>query len=941
VEQYDSLNPGFVERQIGLAQGYGIDGFLSNTGGAGNLTLQLETAIAAAEGKPQPFRLAALYDWYYRLPAFFLMQEKPDYTMAADLLYYTNSYGSGSRWLRYGSRPVVTAPFLSNLIAPEKWKRVGEIAANPSLSSFDGTLDPGTIQPGFGNRIAFQFARAEKPATGDPRYLSVAFDYLAFLDRNLKEIARLDIGTVAARPHLLTGWSVDEIMGQGDTMVWAEGTQRQASLEVEIPPEARFCTLRCLSFPSDNSVTMKINEGASFSFVVPTTSAGTYTFRIGSGEAPDSTERPFALFLDTKGLESYFEGYMSYIPYSTDTGCMVSDPSPVIRTVQSGYDDRKIRYPGSYVDREDGAFYRRQWESVLAAKPDVVTITSWNEWAEGTNIEPTVEFGYKYLELTLTYALIHRGDLAVSVSPSSIDLTVTRYRLNLNGESDIRFHSAGSATLVFKNLPPDLLSRCVVYRNGQPFQSISVNLAEGTLTLQAAAGGGDFRLAFPNQPATRLFIPFYQEDPGSFMGLAVSNYSLHSAQLQFVAGGGNGKALEFPSNPRTLPLAPDNQLAMLGYQIFGGDGMSARSGWLELTSDNAGVASFFLFGSGNQMDGSVALAAQTKRMYFTRVYEGRGALRGQDATTLLSLANPNYSPIAVRMSYFSPAQGSTSSLEVTRTIPSRGYILESAASLFGFTGTVDGGYITAEVIEGDGAVGFELIRLPERDTIIGLNAAVPEVATELYSAQLAHGAGWFTAIKLVNSSTQARTATFTAVNNEGQVFAGPVSYQLPAGVVLEQDIARVFGWAAGTTALGTLRIQADGTGVLGDVIFGDAASLAYAAALPLQARTFTEAVFSQVANGAGYYTGLALHNPGTQAADITIEVFSSDGKKTGEGLQSMSGGARLAMLLTQLVPSTEGQMGGYVRIRSDRELIAQALFGNAQSLSAVPPAVVR
>jgi hypothetical protein len=55
----------------------------------------------------------------------------------------------------------------------------------------------------------------------------------------------------------------------------------------------------------------------------------------------------------------------------------------------------------------------------------------------------------------------------------------------------------------------------------------------------------------------------------------------------------------------------------------------------------------------------------------------------------------------------------------------------------------------------------------------------------------------------------------------------------------------------------------------------------------------------------------------------------------------MSGGARLAMLLTQLVPSTEGQMGGYVRIRSDRELIAQALFGNAQSLSAVPPAVVR
>ena len=54
------------------------------------------------------------------------------------------------------------------------------------------------------------------------------------------------------------------------------------------------------------------------------------------------------------------------------------------------YDDRPVRQPGTVIwDR--GAKYRRQWKEATLFQPTpcFVLITSWNEWHEGTSIEPT------------------------------------------------------------------------------------------------------------------------------------------------------------------------------------------------------------------------------------------------------------------------------------------------------------------------------------------------------------------------------------------------------------------------------------------------------------------------------------------------------------------------------------------------------------------------
>jgi len=69
--------------------------------------------------------------------------------------------------------------------------------------------------------------------------------------------------------------------------------------------------------------------------------------------------------------------------------------------VAPGYDDTRVR-PWNSVNtrpRKQGAYYDRLWSQALAADPDCIGITSFNEWHEGTQIEPACPLtvpGYTY-----------------------------------------------------------------------------------------------------------------------------------------------------------------------------------------------------------------------------------------------------------------------------------------------------------------------------------------------------------------------------------------------------------------------------------------------------------------------------------------------------------------------------------------------------------------
>lgn len=67
-----------------------------------------------------------------------------------------------------------------------------------------------------------------------------------------------------------------------------------------------------------------------------------------------------------------------------------ADPDIVVGSVAPGYDDTLVRNPGTVQERgAHGERYTSTWEAALAADPDWVAITSWNEWFEGSSVEPS------------------------------------------------------------------------------------------------------------------------------------------------------------------------------------------------------------------------------------------------------------------------------------------------------------------------------------------------------------------------------------------------------------------------------------------------------------------------------------------------------------------------------------------------------------------------
>lgn len=85
-----------------------------------------------------------------------------------------------------------------------------------------------------------------------------------------------------------------------------------------------------------------------------------------------------------------------------------------VETVLPGYDDRRVddgtgRLEGKATDRRGGELYSALWDQAIQDGPDWVLVNSFNQWHNGTEIEPSVEMGDGYLALTQRFAARFKG----------------------------------------------------------------------------------------------------------------------------------------------------------------------------------------------------------------------------------------------------------------------------------------------------------------------------------------------------------------------------------------------------------------------------------------------------------------------------------------------------------------------------------------------------
>jgi hypothetical protein len=94
-----------------------------------------------------------------------------------------------------------------------------------------------------------------------------------------------------------------------------------------------------------------------------------------------------------------------------------------VASVCPGYDDRLLTARSQHlvVDRMGGSVYENQWRAAATMAADWVIITTWNEYFENTQIEPSARYGTVYLDATRKWSAIFKSIDTLTHRPSSFN----------------------------------------------------------------------------------------------------------------------------------------------------------------------------------------------------------------------------------------------------------------------------------------------------------------------------------------------------------------------------------------------------------------------------------------------------------------------------------------------------------------------------------------
>ncbi len=438
----------------------------------------------------------------------------------------------------------------------------------------------------------------------------------------------------------------------------------------------------------------------------------------------------------------------------------------------------------------------------------------------------------------------------------------------------------------------------------------------------------------------RAFIPAWKQSPEYWTGVVASNFGGSAFNLELAAYDSAGTLEILGQNPASLSIGPGLQQSLLGTELFKADPWHESLSWIELGAEGSNrMGSLFLFGTSDtrMLDGAESQSAYSRKLYFTRPLD-EGFIEGWDPEIQMSIINPTDEEVTVHC----VLKGSNGEAENTHTIASRGFIHGDTEDLIGPGHGVVNGYLEIDVIQGPGVIGFSRIEFPGADTALGMNAVQNTASRKLYSAQLAHGMNIVTNLRLVNTSTKTRNLILSAVGDNGNDLAEPVAIVIPGRSIYSGDLGTVFNLEGdGITTTGSLVVETDGNGIIGDIIFAEGDTLRYAISLPLQDRLFTEAVFNHISNLPTVFTGFAFFNPGNETASVLVEAIGINGKRVEDKTIVLGPGERMARVLTDpdMWPHFPTQSGGYIKIKSDRPIAGQQLFGDRalKYMAAIPP----
>lgn len=128
----------------------------------------------------------------------------------------------------------------------------------------------------------------------------------------------------------------------------------------------------------------------------------------------------------TMGYWGHFDGAFNFGAYTYGGALPASPDYLVVPTVAPGFDNTRIGGT-SVVGRQNGARYDDSWSSAINARAEWVLVNSFNEWHEGTAIEPAQPFSYRLGMRRYTYQSFENAYGQTGQSAQAAYLTRTAY----------------------------------------------------------------------------------------------------------------------------------------------------------------------------------------------------------------------------------------------------------------------------------------------------------------------------------------------------------------------------------------------------------------------------------------------------------------------------------------------------------------------------------
>lgn len=434
--------------------------------------------------------------------------------------------------------------------------------------------------------------------------------------------------------------------------------------------------------------------------------------------------------------------------------------------------------------------------------------------------------------------------------------------------------------------------------------------------------------------ASVLDFPRLAVAAGELTGIAIANPNPGDAQVTFRAYGETGQMLA--ESDGVVPGGA--QLPALTFDLFPGL-PEGTVGWFQVTSPEPGLSGFFLdlnFVTFGELDGA-DLPPRARSIVFNTVQTTGGA------STELNVVNPGEAGANVRLTLISEEGRVERNIQLAGKAAAR----MDAATFFELDGQGAAGagessrYVLAEADQD--ILGFQFIRSADGD-LLGLNArGALELLNRIYIPQIAVLGIIESELGLVNYSARGVLATVTVHKPGGELFGvgevleNPVVVALGPGESVRRDVAELFGFQGDAIVEGWLEIESTSQAVNGFFAYRVPPTGA-AAAVAAVAQGATSALISHLATVGGFFTGVAGLNPSSLPVDLRIIALSVSGEVLGTYDTVLAPGQRISELITNIIPESQGQNGGFILMRTNYPAFFISLFGSndARTFANIP-----